>query len=242
MTQSFFQLKSEKSSKPSSTNISVTGILIMGWVVFGLLAWLILSIRRRRVKKEAAPETAEVAPLEELRAYIDRRIAEGFDPPAIIAESAAEYLELKGQDRLIAAMVKEGMARYFLAQREWPATTDCDRLDRCFADLEKDGIVARQNFTCCQTCGHAEIGEQIEEARKRGAVAGYTFYHQQDTEAAAEGGGIYLAYGALSGEESKAVDVANRIVDALGRAELKVTWDGKTSTRIHVHLDWKRRL
>jgi len=210
------------------------------WLVLGLLALIILTARRRKGQKPA-PATPEGPDLEELRAHVDRRIAEGFDSAAVIAESTAEYFELKGKDRTIAAMVNDGMARHLQAQRGWPATTDCNRLDRCFADLEKDGIVARQNFTCCQTCGHAEIGDEIAAAEKRGAVAGYTFYHQQDTEHAAEGGGVYLAYGALSAEEAKSLAVANRIVDALGRAGLKVTWDGKSSSRILVQLDWKRR-
>lgn len=211
----------------------------IGVLLLGLLTVLVVSIGRRKAAQRS--ETVEEPKLEEIREHIDRRIAEGFDTAEDIAQSAAEYFELEGKDRLLSSLVREAMDRQLQSQQKWPSVTDCDRLDGCFAELEKDGIVARQNFTCCQTCGHAEIGDQILEAQKKGAVSGYTFYHQQDTERAAEGGGVYLAYGSLSGEEQGTLDVAQRIADALRRSGLTVTWDGTTSQRIRVDLDWKRR-
>lgn len=211
----------------------------IGVLLLGLLTVLIVSVGRRRAAQRSA--TVEEPKLGEIREHIDRRIAEGFDSPEDIAQSTAEHFELEGKDRLLSSLVREAMDRQLQAQKDWPSVTDCDRLDGCFAELEKDGIVARQNFTCCQTCGHAEMGDEIESAKKEGAVSGYTFYHQQDTERAAEGGGVYLAYGSLSGEEPRTLEVAQRIAEALSRSGLKVTWDGTVSQRIRVDLDWRRR-
>ena len=62
--------------------------------------------------------------------------------------------------------------------------------------LEAAGIVARQNFTCCKTCGFYEINGEMEAARAQGRVVrGYVFFHMQDTERAAKGGDLALAYG-----------------------------------------------
>ena len=50
----------------------------------------------------------------------------------------------------------------------WPATTDCDRLDAAFAELEGAGIAARANFTCCSTCGESELGNVMNEVAEQG--------------------------------------------------------------------------
>ena len=52
-------------------------------------------------------------------------------------------------------------------------------LNRAFAALEEEGIIARQNFTCCGTCASAEIWDEIDDSRE---WKGYVYFHQQDTE------------------------------------------------------------
>ena len=127
-------------------------------------------------------------------------------------------------------------------QTTWTTPTDCDKLDTAFANLEQQGIVARQNFACCQNCGHAEIGAEIENARKIRKIKGYTFYHMQDTESASETGTLWLAYGSLSGKEDDSLTVGHAIAKAIRAEGLTVNWDGSLSTRICVvKMDWKRR-
>jgi hypothetical protein len=71
-------------------------------------------------------------------------------------------------------------------------------------------------------------------------VRGLTFFHQQDTERAVEGGGIYLSYGGVaSGVDS--VEIAREIVAVLAAHGLKPNWDGTTAQRIKVPLNWQRR-
>ena len=128
------------------------------------------------------------------------------------------------------------------AQASWPAETDCDRLDRAFAELEQQGIVARQNFSDCGTCGVAEIPDEIKAAEKSGRkVRGYVFYHMQDTESAAGGHGLYLNYGSIHSDDSASLKVAGEVVEALKRHRLKTEWNGTIEQRIGVKLDWKRR-
>jgi Domain of unknown function (DUF6891) len=72
-------------------------------------------------------------------------------------------------------------------------------------------------------------------------VRGYTFYHMQGTEAAVEGCGLYLYYGAVEKGEGPALRVATEIVDALRQQGLNTAWDGTWSNAIQVQMDWKRR-
>jgi hypothetical protein len=139
-------------------------------------------------------------------------------------------------------MVREILDMHLREQASWPIPTDCDRLDAAFAALEQAGIVCRQHFSCCGTCGVSEIWEEMDTARDTGLdVRGYAFYHVQDTESAVEGYGLYLNYGAVEDGEAPALAIAHEIVAALEQHRLRVHWDGQWSRRIGVALDWKRR-
>ena len=145
----------------------------------------------------------------------------------------------------VARAVVERVWRERAAEQEaWPASTDVDRLFAVFDALDRDGIVARADFTCCQTCGHAEIGDEAgDDAR------GYVFFHRQDTESAVAGGGVWLAYGSFgepaAGQGPAAADeaVAREVVAALTASGLPVEWDGSARTRIKVGpMAWRKRL
>src|SRR5262249_19629581 len=140
---------------------------------------------------------------------------------------------------LVERLTREAVQEHRRQQSEWVGPTDCDRIDQAFADLESEGIVARQNFTCCQNCGHYEIGDEI--ARAEGPVDGYVFYHAQDTEGAVDGSFLFLAFGATQGGDGAVEAVGRRIVAALERAGLTVDWDGTRSRRIGVPAEWRRR-
>jgi hypothetical protein len=144
--------------------------------------------------------------------------------------------------RLAPRLLREALAEQAEFQRSWPSRTDCDRLDAAFAALEADGVIARQNFSCCGTCGSGEIWDEIEEAQKEGRPArGYAFFHMQDTESAVEGYGLCLNYGACEEGEAAAVAVGRDIVAALTAQGLQTDWDGSHAKRIGVSLDWKKR-
>ncbi|MEV5325203.1 hypothetical protein AB0K67_13700 [Nonomuraea sp. NPDC052634] len=60
-----------------------------------------------------------------------------------------------------------------------------------------DGIVARTDFTCCQSCAIAELGGEVPED-ERHAYRGYVFCHRQDMRDAVDGGRLSLAYGVFN--------------------------------------------
>lgn len=195
----------------------------------------------------SVPQPADPAQMpEEARDIIRRAVRTGFDDREQLMQSAIEMLEDEYDSdavrAIVPALVDEELAAHRAAELGWPAITDCDRLDAAFAALDDAGIVARHNFTCCGTCGSAEIWDEIGEAQDSGRpVRGYGFYHMQDSESAAEGHGLYLNYGAVEEGEEAALAVGHEIVATLARSGLKADWNGSWNRRIAVPLDWKRR-
>jgi len=108
---------------------------------------------------------------------------------------------------------------------------------KAFKELRKEGIVARANYMCCQSCGCAGIDEALVKNPKK---IGFTFWHHQDNEDLQNSGKVYLAYGIHAGDETdeecdkKVLLVANKIVDKLKEAGLIIEWNGNTNTRILV--------
>jgi hypothetical protein len=166
----------------------------------------------------------------------------GYDTRDKIIESVIAYLELD-ESRMsdVSQIVNAEIALLKGEQMAWPDITDYDRLQRAIITLEGKGIVTRQNFACCQTCGHAEIGEEIENFESMNRKArGYAFFHQQDTEHVVGGGELAFAYGSASDQYS-AVDIAKEISDSMRTAGFNVNWNGEATKRVMVELDWQRR-
>jgi len=181
-----------------------------------------------------------------LRDSIRSDVASGFyDEDAILTQAIDSYageMDPVVLRREAQRLLREALVDHDEAQRGWPARTDCDRLDDAFAALEAAGVVSRQHFSCCGTCGSSEIWAEIEAVREAGGLTrGYAFYHVQDTERATEGDGLYLNYGACEDGEDAALAIANDIVAQLEAHGLRTDWNGSWSQRIGVSLDWKRR-
>ena len=196
---------------------------------------------------DPSPPPDRSAILEHARAALALRIRAGYesldDVITVTLESVTDDVAVDEPEELAAAVraiAVEQVARLRAERSTWPATTDNDRLERAFAALEAAGIVARENFTCCQNCGHTEIEDEIEATRSAGrAVRGYTFFHQQDTERAADGDGVLLAYG-VAGKDVEAVEIGREVAGALRAAGLSVSWSGEVSRRIGVSMEWRK--
>jgi hypothetical protein len=93
--------------------------------------------------------------IDDMRAHIRRKTAGGFDSPEDIERSAVEVFSDNQKPEVLGPIAErltsEAVAAQLAAQEQWPEVTDCDLLDRAFAELERAGVVSRQNFTCCQT-------------------------------------------------------------------------------------------
>lgn len=210
------------------------------------LATIALLITSCTAKEAERTEVTESEILEEIHYYADHDIAAGFLPLEEIEISITEILsdqyQFSGLESLVRQEVRKKLAQQLKRQESWPPETDCDRLDQAFAELEAEGIVCRQDFSDCGTCGSAEIWEEIDKAESANkSVQGYVFYHMQDTESAVNGSGLYLNYGATKEGEKEALKVANQVVEKLEEKGFDVDWDGTWEKRIGFSIDWKRR-
>lgn len=185
--------------------------------------------------------------LDDLREYIRVQVSAGFSPvPAVVAEAVDVFADTTlppGALREAAsALAAEAIAAQLADQESWPETTDNDRLDAAFASLEAAGIVARQHFSCCGTCGATEILDEMDRVAKNGAVVrGYTFFHLQDTEQAVDGESLFLSFGVADGDREAAVEIGHEVVAALREAGLHPAWNGRHANRIGLPLVWQRR-
>jgi hypothetical protein len=203
--------------------------------------------RGTEVADESAEASDEQSKLNEFRAYIAREIAAGYGSPNEALETSVDVMSDEIHLDILTSkgpqILKEELAAHIQRQADWPEVTDCDRLDATFAALEDKGIVSRQNFSCCGTCGSSEIWDEINIQRSAGVdVQGYTFFHMQDTESAVEGFGLYLNYGSTEDGEESSVSIGRDIQNELHKFGLQTDWDGKLSKRIRVPLNWQRRI
>ncbi|MER7839172.1 hypothetical protein ABTY98_25685 [Streptomyces sp. NPDC096040] len=167
---------------------------------------------------------------------IDRLVQETVDlmadgdPGGAAPVSSAQAREIV--ERLWVVRVAE--------QRAWAGLTDPDRLTRAFAALEREGVVAREDFACCRSCGMAEIGAEAEDAV---GARGFVFFHHQGTRSAAEGHGLSLYYGGFDGSAGTTTAVGREVVAALTAAGLSAVWDGNPDKAIELTpLTWHKRL
>ena len=191
--------------------------------------------RRRTFHNEA---------LLEFRDYIRALVNGAFVPeeeiPQIAIEGLADEYDAESLEPYAAILTQEYLAEHEKDQESWPATTDCDRLDLAFEALERSGILCRQDYQCCLSCGYARISRELDEIG-RDRFRGFTFYHQQDTNGAVESGSIGLGYGSVADDDAKSIAIGQEIVSAVREQGLKVDWIGSLDQRIIVRLDWKRR-
>lgn len=182
----------------------------------------------------------------DLREFIAACVRQGFESVHEVVDNAKIYAyERLGRDDLtsdIQRLTAELLIAHRAEQAGWENTTDCDRLDQAFAALEQRGIVARQNFSCCNHCGFTEIWNEVDETEKSRPVDGYAFYSIQSTKHVIETGQLLMAYGCIEEEADALQRVAELVVEELRRVDLSASWGGTASHPILVSdLVWCRR-
>ncbi|MEV6242323.1 hypothetical protein [Lentzea sp. NPDC051838] len=199
-----------------------------------------------RLDLGAAEEAPPLDLDDEEREQLEERVREvlngGYADRAELAELAEDYL-VDGDHRPVSPEQARALAdRLWLErveeQKTWQGETDPERLTRAFRALQEAGITARENFTCCRSCGQAEIGAESEPGAR-----GFVYFHSQCTDSAASGHGLMLLYGGFDGTEETTTAIGDEVVKALEAAGLRAEWDRDPGRAISVTpLDWHRRL
>jgi hypothetical protein len=195
----------------------------------------------------AMPSPLSSADFDGLHDFIRVGVAGGYAPIDEVVDDACALLADAGVDAAAVREAARTVAEQIVAahreeQSGWTEPTDNDRLDAAFADLESAGILTRQHFACCDTCGAREIRDELDQAEKAGRPArGFTFFHRQDTEHAVDGEDLYLSFGSADREHDASVAIGHEVVEALSRHGLAPAWNGKRVHRIALPIQWRRR-
>jgi hypothetical protein len=181
-----------------------------------------------------------------IKAVVEKLVAEGFPTEAEIIEIATNSLidELKEEQLVedITKVTREALRYHLRIQESWPAVTDCDRIDKAFASLESQGLMATQNFAPHPENGTAEIVALAKAEQDNRPLEGFVFYEVEDTTNAVENNELNISFGALGDSATATIAVAQKIVTALKAEGLEVEWDGQPNDRICLpKIDWKRR-
>jgi len=125
-----------------------------------------------------------------------------------------------------------------------------ENLSTAFATMRKIGLLARQNFMCCQNCGGYAMAtkatEMIDEGKKKEDIKGCVFYHSQDNENKRDGDNFYLAYGTMGTKKYGDIGLSNKEVGKLVCKILSIydvpyKWNGKEEERILIVQDPKEK-
>lgn len=133
------------------------------------------------------------------------------DPDMYLEFFADELDEAKVSDEDAEAFFASVVAARRTQQTQLGGAPE-SKLTNAFTELETIGVLGRQNFSCCGTCGSAEIWDERDDSR---AWRGYLYFHQQDAERIPEDRETYVGYGAF-----------------LDQFLPEDEWDGSLGTRI----------
>lgn len=138
--------------------------------------------------------------------------------------------------------VDRALADHVHRQRRWSSRTDGERLTRAFRALDESGILAREDFACCDRCARHALDRALADRNTDPAnevARGYAFYHHRDGAHAAGGGPLTIRFEAA--HPLRRAAVGEEIAEALRAHGLTVDWDGDPHRGLRVRMDWNRR-
>jgi hypothetical protein len=165
----------------------------------------------------------------------------GFYSPAEVDERIDDILGEDADEAMLRAAVGPEFAKKTAAEASWPKTTDCDRLDQAFLELNRTGIIALHNAGMTMSDGVSDVAEVLHQNGSN-FIQGYCFYHGQDVERAVNGQGLTIAFCDINEDKNKKAEIGYAIKSTLERHGLNVEWNGDSNVRLVLPtIDWKRR-
>lgn len=175
------------------------------------------------------------------RSCIRGWVRSGWYTPETTVEMLDDILEEEDDADALRDFIRTEFVERDAEETTWPRETDCDRIDRAFATIASQGIVALQNAGYTMSDGHEEVGEALAP-HPRGTFRGYCFYHGQDLERAVDSGALFLAYADLRDTPEGKLTVGKIVREAFLREGFTCEWNEDVNKRILVTgIDWKKR-
>lgn len=100
--------------------------------------------------------------------------------------------------------------------------------------LDQAGIVTSLSGFDAQESADDAYAAAVALQRKGRTVRGYLYIHQQDLERVVFVGHLFVGFGAMSGDDADAAEVARTAQTAYRAAGLPVGWDGDPGMRLSV--------
>lgn len=196
--------------------------------------------RQKQQQQREAPPAVDLAAVDpegvaRARELAGERLRPGFASRDSVVDVVADMLadEYEVADRAVAETVVDQVRAERQAEiAAGSGPDDSARLEAAFATLHERGVLALMDFTCCQTCGHAEIADHRTPSRGEPSYLGwgshregnldapgwqewgYAFFHQQDTERLVESPAVlYLGFGSFSPAPGTDPDQVRAAVD-----------------------------
>ncbi len=188
--------------------------------------------------------------LDELDQQAGAAVRAGYDPDEAIREGLLELIEFDpateaevAADReaavqAVGGVVERHAAAHAEAERDFPDPTDPERITALFAELEADGVAARENVGFTQQDLVEEMRELLEGDP---ALRGWVAFHQQDVDRAVEDGLLHLAFAHRTARDED-VGIGEEVAERARGAGFDVDWDGSPEHRIALRgIRWQRR-
>lgn len=149
--------------------------------------------------------------------------------------------DAQGITKEIEEHARAEMAKKREAEKAWPPTNDCDRLDAAFRAIEDQRILALHNAGYTRQDAISDAWD-IMSREPEGAWTGYCYYHGQDVEAAVQAHPLFIGFDARSDDAQAKRAVGETVAMALRAADFTVEWNNDPETRMSItNIDWKRR-
>ena len=150
---------------------------------------------------------------------------------------------LEGEGLEPDARWSDALERAFDDQRRreahFPDVTVNDRITAAFEAMAGEGLIALENAGYTRSDGWDDVREVADGVPD---AFGGVFYHGQDVEQALAGEGLNVRFGAFSGRDDDAREVARRAIGLLEAHGVPTRWSGDVGRVVTVApFAWRRR-
>lgn len=181
---------------------------------------------------------------EQAKAGIRYFVRSGYYGTDKIAEIICEErFDPETMDRTwVVDQIAEELASHRQNAEAWSHPTDCERLEKAFAELRGKRIIVAENAGYTPSEGIETITEIWQEAGEENSnIIGYCFFHGQDLEDAVADKGLMFSFGDILGADEKGLQVGRVVVEVLRKHGFEVEWNGTIEERINIpNIAWRK--